>query len=211
MKKNQMLTSGYLEAVLGALKSQTAWTSKRWTIAKTEELLSTIYSKVCKIVNDNDELKRYKVLVAALELIREHSECFKQDLLSRQPGKMYEELLDLCVCKNSEVKTATLEATDSWVGQVSALLQPKHQSQHMNVFGTQWKTCNDKLGDDKIRVVCLAMRGFGALAKTAKLAKDNLLPIIWDKLTKKVRFTLTRIHSEDFEEGEAEQLLPALT
>ena len=80
-EKSNELTSGYLEAVLGALKSQIEWTSKSWTITQTEELLSTIYSKVRKIVNDNEELKRYKVLVAALELIKEHSECFKQDLL----------------------------------------------------------------------------------------------------------------------------------
>jgi DNA-dependent protein kinase catalytic subunit len=209
-EKSNELTSGYLEAVLGALTSQTEWTSKSWTIAQTEEMLSTIYSKVCKIVNDNKELKRYKVLVTALELIREHSECFKQDLLSRQPEKMYESLLDLCVHENRDVKTAALEATDSWVGQVSALLQPKHQPQHMNLFWALWNTCNKRMGDDKVRVVCLAMRGFGALAKTAKIAKDDLLPTIWDNLTKNVRFTLTRLHSEDFEDGEAEQLLPDL-
>ena len=67
LSSNDELTSGYLEAVRGALAGSAE------TVCIQKSFLTTVYTKVCTILLASEDLKRFKVLIAALELIKQHA------------------------------------------------------------------------------------------------------------------------------------------
>lgn len=67
LSSSDELTSEYLEAVRGALAGSAE------TVCNQKSFLTTVYTKVCAILLESDDLKRFKVLIAALELMKEHA------------------------------------------------------------------------------------------------------------------------------------------
>ena len=98
--------SGYLEAVRGSL------TGSSQKAADHRGFLQTVYRKVAKILRDSESMHRYKVVEAALDLLKEHAAHFREFFLSdskeESPATIYDVLLRLCVHVNKEVKTSAL-------------------------------------------------------------------------------------------------------
>lgn len=105
-KESGELVSGYLEAVRGSL------TGSSQKAADHGGFLQTVYRKVAKILRDSENMHRYKVVEAALDLLKEHAGHFREFFLSdskeESPATIYDVLLRLCVHVNKEVKTSAL-------------------------------------------------------------------------------------------------------
>ena len=105
-KESGELVSGYLEAVRGSL------TGSSQKAADHRGFLQTVYRKVAKILRDSESMHRYKVVEAALDLLKEHAAHFREFFLSdskeESPATIYDVLLRLCVHVNKEVKTSAL-------------------------------------------------------------------------------------------------------
>jgi hypothetical protein len=105
-KESGELVSGYLEAVRGSL------TGSSQKAADHGGFLQTVYRKVAKILRDSESMHRYKVVEAALDLLKEHAAHFREFFLSdskeESPATIYDVLLRLCVHVNKEVKTSAL-------------------------------------------------------------------------------------------------------
>ena len=70
--------------------------------------LETVYSKVCSILRNSDSVSRYKVVIAALELVKEHAALFEKQLLHETVNDIYRALLTLCAHSNRDVKYVAL-------------------------------------------------------------------------------------------------------
>jgi hypothetical protein len=106
LKGDKKLVSGYLEAVGGYLKGSSQ------KAADHGDFLQTVYTKVAKILRDSENMHRYKLVEAALDLLKEHAGHFRKFFLScskeESPATIYDALLRLCVHVNKEVKTSAL-------------------------------------------------------------------------------------------------------
>lgn len=132
-----------------------------------------------------------------LELINEHTERFKQHLLTENPDDICKKLLSLCHHTNKDVRVTALDAADAWLGQLATVLEPTKHKQHKEILLALWATCKSKLDNDEVRVRCLALRGCGALAKAAKDLTD--ISEIWRRITEQVKLILIQIHTDTAE------------
>jgi len=69
-----------------------------------KDFLTTVYSKLCSILQNSALIQRYKVVIAALEVVKERAALFQERLLLESPDKIYAALLILCAHSNPEVK-----------------------------------------------------------------------------------------------------------
>ena len=130
------MISGYLEAVHGAFLG-----SPDEAEAK-EEFVKTVYTKVCAILKKSDTKSRYKIVVSALRLIKDHAYMFREYLEPENPTEIYGILQQLCDHSNRDVRTGALEATDAWLGQIAARLKPDASGEHKRIFSGLWNLCN---------------------------------------------------------------------
>jgi len=89
-EESDELISGYLEAVNGAFSG-----SPEEAGAKTD-FVKTVYAKVCAILRQSDTKSRYKVVVSALQLIKDHTHMFREHLLTEGPIEIFAVLQKLC-------------------------------------------------------------------------------------------------------------------
>lgn len=73
-----------------------------------KDFLTTVYSKLCSILQNSASVQRYKVVIAALEVVKERAALFQERLLLESPDKIYAALLNLCAHSNREVKYPAL-------------------------------------------------------------------------------------------------------
>ena len=73
-----------------------------------KDFLKTVYSKVCSILRNSDSVSRYKVVIAALELVKEHAALFEKQVLHETVNDIYRALLTLCAHSNRDVKYVAL-------------------------------------------------------------------------------------------------------
>ena len=73
-----------------------------------KDFLTTVYSKLCSILQNSASVQRYKVVIAALEVVKERAALFQERLLLESPDKIYAALLNLCAHSNRDVKYLAL-------------------------------------------------------------------------------------------------------
>ena len=95
------------------------------------------------------------------------------------------------------MRVTALDAADAWLGQVATVLEPKEHKQHKEILLALWEVCTSKVDNDRVRVRCLALRGYGALAKAAKDLTD--ISKIWRRITEQVKLILIQIHTDSAE------------
>jgi hypothetical protein len=205
------LVSGYLQAVHGYLNGA----SEGQTEEGLEDFLRTVYGRLRLILRDAGDVSRYKAVISALELLKEHASRFRAYVLHESETKeFYTYLLELCVHSNSDVKNPALEATEAWLGQVASTLKPEGDATHHEATLLQlWDVCTKKLSENpdspsrKVRLKCLALRGYGTLSKAAKVRWD-LVPT-WTSLASEVKLVLVSV-VDNAMGSEEQDLLPDL-
>jgi len=207
-EESDELVSGYLEAV------SSAFTGSPAEAAAQGDFVKTVYAKVCTILKTSETKLRYKVVVTALQLIKDHAYMFREHLLGATPTELFAVLQQLCGHSNRDVCVAALDATDAWLGQITARLKPDSSGEHKVIFTGLWQLCNQSLesrggNGPHIRVRCLALRGYGALAKVAKAGKTIDIVKMWKKLAEQVKLILINIVTDA--DADAEHMLPDLT
>ena len=208
-EESDELISGYLEAVNGAFSGSPVEAGAK------KDFVKTVYARVCAILRQSDTKSRYKVVVSALQLIKDHTQMFREHLLTQGPIEIFAVLQKLCDHTNRDVRSGALEATDAWLGQIAASLKPDISGEHEKVLSGLWKLCSLSLGpkdghDPTVRMRCLGIRGYGALAKAAKACRKFDILKMWKQLSEQVKLILVNIATDE-ESSDAEQVLPDLT
>ncbi|KAI9209180.1 uncharacterized protein BJ171DRAFT_576762 [Polychytrium aggregatum] len=133
--------------------------------------VDVVYRVVRHVVAPIDDLNRYDIPKAGLEILVNHGDLFAERLFSDYPS-IYANLKHLSIHKNRDVSRLAFRALDKFIEQIATVLSIRSASKDPTAEECFWFFITeftgvlrrDQVDSDSVKQISLAIRGFGIFA-----------------------------------------------